>query len=436
MYFVLSLLIGDNLGVNCVCDFSKSFSANYFCRFCRASKNLTRTLSYEDGTLLRNIDNYTEDVDKDDFSSTGINKDSVLNQIKLFHVTSNFSVDIMHDIFEGICHYNMCHLIIYFTEKVQIFSLETLNFRKQNFSYCELEQKNLSPQIEKHHLHKFHLKMSARQMMCFVHFFSLIIGDLIPENDEVWQFFLNFLEIIDILLGHQVTQQGTVPHLKTLISKHNSDYVLLFQDSLKPKHHLLTHYPSIILKSGPPRHFWCFRYEAKHKEFKMYARAITSRKNICLTLANRYQLKFAHFLLNQTNSDLELDYSIKHKIDSCHPEFVFNSLNLLSDSYDSFSKVTLKGTTYKIGYYVTNFTDEVSLFEILEIIKLPNNIVYFVVQQIQLLRFNLHLRAYEVDVNKSIISKSILRIEQFSGPPININVLPGGSLMIRLKEYF
>lgn len=91
-------------------------------------------------------------------------------------------------IFEGLCHYNICHLIIYFTENVKIFSLEILNFRKQNFNYG-LEQKKLSPRIKKHHLHMFHLKMSARQMMCFVHFFTLIVGDLIPENDDIWQFF-------------------------------------------------------------------------------------------------------------------------------------------------------------------------------------------------------------------------------------------------------
>jgi len=170
VYFILGLLVGDNLGVNSICEFSKSFSANFFCRFCKAPKQLTHSLSHEDSTLLRNIDNYTEDVLKNDFSQTGIYKESILNRIQSFHVTTNFSIDVMHDIFEGICHYNMCHLIIYFTENVKIFSLETLNFRKQNFNYG-LEQKNLSPKIEKHHLHKFHLKMSGRQMMCFVHFF-------------------------------------------------------------------------------------------------------------------------------------------------------------------------------------------------------------------------------------------------------------------------
>lgn len=91
----------------------------------------------------------------------------------------------MHDIFEGVCHYDMCHIITYYTKTVKILSLETLNLKKQHFNYGELEQKNLSPPIEKHHLPKFHLKISARQMMCFVHFFPLMIGDLIPADDDV-----------------------------------------------------------------------------------------------------------------------------------------------------------------------------------------------------------------------------------------------------------
>lgn len=313
----------------------------------------------------RNIHNYTNDVERNDFSQTGVNKLSILNQINSFHVTSNYCVDIMHDIFEGISHYNMCHLIIYYTEKVKIMSLETINFRKQNFSYG-LEQKNSSPPIETHHLKKFHFKMSARQMMCFVNFFSLMIGDLVPEDDEVWNFFLTFLEIIEILLSNKLTQ-GSIPHLKYLINKHNSNYITFFHDSLKPKHHLLTHFPSIILKSGPPRHFWCFRYEAKHKEFKMYARAITSRKNICLKLAKKYQLKFAHFLLNDESNQIVV-VAMKNIISSKHNEFVFNTLNIPSNFFNSYSKINFKGTDYKIGNYVTNFINEVCLYEILEII--------------------------------------------------------------------
>lgn len=215
------MIIGDNLGLNSICGFSKSFSSNYFCRFCKAHKTLTHTLGEEDETLLRSVDNYVQDIKTNNLSLTGISQNSILNNINSFHVTTNFCVDVMHDIFEGVCHYDMCYIITYYTETVKILSLETLNLKKQHFNYGELEQKNLSSPIEKHHLSKFHLKMSARQMMSSVHFFPLIIGNLIPADDDVWIFFFNFLEIIEIVLSHELSLQSSVLRLKYLINKHN-----------------------------------------------------------------------------------------------------------------------------------------------------------------------------------------------------------------------
>ena len=96
----------------------------------------------------------------------------------------------MHDVFEGICHYDICHVIKYYIFTLKLFSLDTLNNRKNNFNYGQFEVGNTSPPITDNHLDKFCLKMSAREVMTFIHFFPLIIGDLIVEGDEVWQFVL------------------------------------------------------------------------------------------------------------------------------------------------------------------------------------------------------------------------------------------------------
>jgi hypothetical protein len=42
--------------------------------------------------------------------------------------------------------------------------------------------------------------MTAREMQTFIHFFSLIIGDLVPKNHVTWIFFINFVEMIDLFL--------------------------------------------------------------------------------------------------------------------------------------------------------------------------------------------------------------------------------------------
>lgn len=99
VHFVLGIILGDNLGLNCVQDLSKSFSANYYCRLCKMSKNVAKNcFSLDSETpLCRNIDNYNNDVETNQIAITGIHQESILNNIKSFHVTHNFSVDIMHD---------------------------------------------------------------------------------------------------------------------------------------------------------------------------------------------------------------------------------------------------------------------------------------------------------------------------------------------------
>lgn len=428
-------MLGGNLGLNSLLEFSKSFSANYYCRFCKSHKLDCHNLREENSACMRTIENYTEDVALNNFSETGIYKESILNKIHSFYVTQNYVVDIMHDIFEGVCHYNMCHIIKYYIN-LQIFSLETLNLRKKNFNYGPLESGNLSPEITELQINKFRLKMTAREMMTFVHYFSLMIGDLIPMYDEVWNFYLVFIKIIDILLSYRYTE-STTSYLKQLISQHNSMYTHFFNDTLKPKHHFLIHYPSIIQQSGPPRHYWSFRFEGKHKELKMYARTTSSRKNITLTLAKKFQFKFAHTILQPNIPNILL--KLKHLTNSIDRQMIY--INYLSGSsqFSYFNQIEYIGTLYKKGYYLTKFTDQVCLFEIDEIIVVhePINQVYLCTKQIELEIFNSHFEAFEVNINKNILNNClILSIDESSGPPININEISSRNLRIRLKEFY
>lgn len=47
--------------------------------------------------------------------SDGIVGGYLLNKLPSFDVVTNCYVDIIHDIFEDICHYNMSNAIIYYT---------------------------------------------------------------------------------------------------------------------------------------------------------------------------------------------------------------------------------------------------------------------------------------------------------------------------------
>lgn len=70
--FIVVLVIGDNLGLNTILGFTKSFNSTYFCRFCKTSKLITHKQLKEDIKTLRKESNYREDLYIDDLRQTGI----------------------------------------------------------------------------------------------------------------------------------------------------------------------------------------------------------------------------------------------------------------------------------------------------------------------------------------------------------------------------
>lgn len=173
--------------------------------------------------------------------------------------------------------------------------------------------------------------MIAREMQCFVHFFPLMYGDRIPEDNEFWLFFLDLLEIIDVLLSISIDKYA-LDRLKYLIGKHHMNYVRLFEDTLKPKHHFMLHYPKIIALCGPPRKYWCYLFETKHKAFKTYCRNVNSRKNIALTISRKYQLQFAQRMITPKESFVSVTHN--HRTYTMHEAMVrdYCMANLIPNS--------------------------------------------------------------------------------------------------------
>jgi len=62
----------------------------------------------------------------------------------------------MHDLFEGVCRYSVCEILVYFILKEKFYTLENFNFRKKMFEYGETEIGNKS--IES--------KIYSRNVMC------------------------------------------------------------------------------------------------------------------------------------------------------------------------------------------------------------------------------------------------------------------------------
>lgn len=80
--------------------------------------------------------------------------------------------------------------------------------------------------------------------------------------------------------------------LKQLIIDHHKLFKELYPDRrLIPKHHFMTHYPTMLIQFGPLSKLWCMRFEAKHNPLKRQAHAVCNFRNISKTLAYKNQVQ-------------------------------------------------------------------------------------------------------------------------------------------------
>ena len=137
VYFVMDMLLVDNLEIHQICGFTcNSSSSNYPCHYCKVHLNRMQVDLQLDKSLLRNRQNYEEDVHLQDQELTGIKNRCDFNEIKSFHITENLEDDILHDFDEDISHYVMKFISIKLTgDKIGFFKLADLKRRLNLFDF-------------------------------------------------------------------------------------------------------------------------------------------------------------------------------------------------------------------------------------------------------------------------------------------------------------
>ena len=280
----------------------------------------------------------------------------------------------MHDFFEGVCNYDVSQVLLHLINNDKLFSLDILNSRKQSFNLGQTEINNASPAIKINHLQSLKLHMSASEMWTFCHLLPIIIGDLVPRDNKHWKLICLLIEIMDILLRVKFDEK-LLNVLSQKIEQHHALYIKLFGKTLKPKFHFLTHYPTAIKKMGPLRYIWCFRFESKHRELKMYTNNTNSRKNIPYSVGIKCSLKFCDRLLNKIGLKDELEYKRNHIIESTIKQMPYyeniQNLHLFNDTIlSSKSLVFLKEVKYRNTLYKETFfllSNSLKLYEIVNI---------------------------------------------------------------------
>ncbi|CAI6375121.1 unnamed protein product [Macrosiphum euphorbiae] len=163
--FELGLIVGDNLGIHSITGFVESFSSNYPCRVCEIRK--------ED----RSLEQYNLDVLECNVTTSGIKDVCVWHDVCGFNVLDQSGMDIMHDLLEGVCKFDIAFLLNYYIYALKMFSLQILNERMIHFDYGP-DSSSKPPVLITENI--YNIRLSVSEMLVIVQYFGLLIGDFVP----------------------------------------------------------------------------------------------------------------------------------------------------------------------------------------------------------------------------------------------------------------
>jgi len=415
VYVSLIQVACDNLALNGLLGFTESFSADYFCTMCYATQDDVKSKFYESEFRLRTESGYQEDLavvasgrQASLVYSHGVKRNCILNEIPHFHVTRNFSLDIMHIVLEGIVQVELSCVLYHLCNVKRYLTYDALSAKIASFwSAVDVEKCNKPPDLN--HIDKpgrLCPSMKAVQSWALLKYLPLIIGHIIAEDDEHWLFLLHLSEMVDFLFSPAYTV-GMVSYLREMIADHLNMFSELYVDEetgirLKPKHHLLVHLPTVILHSGPLVGMNCMRYELKNSFFKRCAHIMCNFTSICQTLAYRHQqhslfskLTNANvrdvIVVNRSSTDVISHYAFADAI-CAHFEVE------KTDDFCVAKRLERASLVYKVGQHLVTHFEELPMFgQIAAFVCMPSSSDWFIVVRcLQTVTFDSHFHSWAI----------------------------------------
>nr|XP_047138936.1 uncharacterized protein LOC124814889 [Hydra vulgaris] len=245
IYVVLAQIIGDNLGLNGILGYVESFTATYPCRICKMKHKDFDSVFVESVELLRTRECYDYDDSLHNCFLNGIKEKCCFNKIPSFHVNDNIYCDIMHDLLKV-----FQKMLNYLVFQKKFFNLGDINSRMRNFSY---DHSSISSCLTEYQIKNGSINIGAIEMLNLVLSFPLLVGDLVPFEDNVCVVFLLLRQIVLYSFGLYFSKPDLL-HFGSLITEFLQKYCFAFKCGLTLKFHNLIHYPRIIKMLGPLSH--------------------------------------------------------------------------------------------------------------------------------------------------------------------------------------
>ena len=360
---------GDNLGLNQIFGFIESFSADYCCLLCYATREDMRTFQKESDFQLRTRTEYEADVSQlsnlppGKNHCRGVKAASIFNDLIDFHICDNWVNDAMHTVIEGVDPHVTGNVLYSISKLDSNVTFDSFNremsvvfnglivdrhnkpFMLNTFSDLD---KGMSP------------KQSSAQQTVLSRYVPLILFKLV-KNKECYiyiKLLLMLQKIKDLIFAPQLNEE-LLHVLADLIDEFISLFKNLYPDSpIRPKLHFLVHYPSIIRKNGPARTFWCMNYERMNGAVKVPSHVMKNFKDPQKTLAYRRQCAALRSRLERSNNRNFVSISKSYVEAICDiglewaDNYSYYAKDFESDSVIVSNKVILNGTQYRNGMLV------------------------------------------------------------------------------------
>jgi len=155
VYFITSLILGDNLGLNSICGFTSSFKNSHFCRVCYVGSDKVHCLCSENPLILRTVHQYERDILNLKITSrtTGLKEKCIFNKLDFFHIIKNYNFDVMHDLFEGVCSSALALILLQFIEVDKFLTVDYVSYQMNSLDFS-LESGSLPNRINLEYLKK------------------------------------------------------------------------------------------------------------------------------------------------------------------------------------------------------------------------------------------------------------------------------------------
>lgn len=402
------------------------------CLFCFANEQTIKILSNygtksknPDHFKLRNEDSYKEAIDsiqRNDYdphsrSTSGVNQICLFDQIPGFEVTNILRPDPFHDLVEGLIKNDLPVIIFYLFPGKQARNhfesvVEESSFwsnRKPYFNWKILKRvkkiKVNGRMVERAEKVQY-MEMGGQGGGIMELFLRLPEFDMQKSqlDSNAWKVYLLLRDIIAIIYSDIFTDEN-IESLRTNIGIYFRKITKLHAGyNLKPKSHILYHYPYFLQHFGPLRKFDSLRNERFNYDLIKTMLNVNCYKNIPKTVALKTQKNRTVLLESDLNVPL---LRMKKLFDfKRYPQLNFSHLLSGAQSTEIFSgtSVLINHTSYcKQQVFQVKGTNNLPTFVQVEKVLQKDDKILFLCVKLKTVSFVRNMFSYKIDRTDELV---------------------------------